>query len=167
MSERLKSFGSILLGLSIMAAILVLFGAMIFGAAWLSDRVLPFLNVVSFFLFPLALLVFVPLGFFRGTRWFAGNCLYLSSYVFGITLWMAGLLTTLTLWGFGAVVVGLFLGGIGVVPIAYLASLFKGEWLTLLNLFMLTALTFGSRWVAVVRLTRVSAVSLKSPHPVT
>jgi len=65
--------------------------------------------------------------------------------VFGATLWMEGLLLTLAIWGVGAVFIGLFLAGVGVVPIAMLATLIKGMWGPLIELVLLTIMTFGSR----------------------
>ena len=44
-----------------------------------------------------------------------------------------------------AVILGLFMAGIGVVPIAMLATLLKGMWGPLVELLLLTILTFGSR----------------------
>jgi hypothetical protein len=58
---------------------------------------------------------------------------------------MEGLVLTLSTWGLGAVLLGLFLGGIGVVPIAMLATLLKGMWAPLAELVVLTIMTFASR----------------------
>ena len=73
----------------------------------------------------------------------------IASYVFGATLWMEGLLLTLAIWGVGAVVIGLFMAGVGVVPIAMLATLLKGMWAPLIELVVLTVMTFASRIGAV------------------
>lgn len=53
------------------------------------------------------------------------------------------------LWGGIAVFIGLFLLGVGVVPIAMLATLFNGMWSTLGELFLLLILTFGSRFLGI------------------
>lgn len=42
---------------------------------------------------------------------------------------MLSLLVTLQTWGTVAVIIGLLLAGIGVFPIAVIASIVKGEWL--------------------------------------
>ena len=52
---------------------------------------------------------------------------------------------TLSTWGTFAVILGLLVAGIGVVPIAMLAALTHGEWMILLELVILTVLTFGCR----------------------
>ena len=61
-----------------------------------------------------------------------------------------GLLLTLALWGVLAVIIGLFLFGVGVVPIAMLATLFNGMWLELGLLFLAVILTFGCRLLGIV-----------------
>ena len=55
-----------------------------------------------------------------------------------------------------AVYIGLFLFGVGVVPIAMLATLFKGMWSTLGELVFLTILTYGARLVGAFVLTKAA-----------
>ena len=70
---------------------------------------------------------------------------FIYSYIFGAPLWMEGLLFTLLIWGVGAVFIGLFIAGVGVVPIAMLATLFKGMWGPFIELVLLTIMTFATR----------------------
>jgi hypothetical protein len=56
-----------------------------------------------------------------------------------------GLLLTYVIWGGFAVFIGLFLAGVGVVPVAMLATLLKGLWGPFGILIGLTILTFGTR----------------------
>ncbi len=58
---------------------------------------------------------------------------------------MEGFLLTLSLWGVFGVFVGLFMGGIGVVPIAMFATSVKGQWMPLIELVVLAVMTFASR----------------------
>jgi hypothetical protein len=60
-----------------------------------------------------------------------------------------GLLLTWMLWGGFAVFIGLFLMGIGVVPIAMAATLFKGMWAELGLLVLAVVLTFGLRTLGI------------------
>ena len=62
---------------------------------------------------------------------------------------MEGLLLTLNIWGMGVVFIGIVLGGVGVVPIAMLATLIEGMWGPLIELALLTIATFGGRLGAV------------------
>ena len=78
-----------------------------------------------------------------------GNILYLSSYVYGLSTWIFGLIVTLSLWGLIALLIGLFLGGIGVVPIGMLAAVFNGRWDLFWSLIGLTVLTYSTRFISV------------------
>ena len=94
------------------------------------------------------LIVVLPLSLFRRYRGFAAMASLVGSYVFGATVWMSALLLTLKLWGMWAVLIGLFMMGVGVLPIAMLATLLKGMWGALGKLVVLTVLTFGTRFYA-------------------
>ena len=124
----------------------------IVGAEWLSSRLLPWFFLASALVLAFLILIVLPLSFFRRLRPFAATATMIGSFVFGVTLWMWGLLLTMGLWGTWAVVIGLVMLGVGVVPIAMLATLLKGMWGVLGQLLLLTLLTFGSRlfaaWIA-------------------
>lgn len=140
--------GGLLGGVGCLVGVIVFGGVVVLwfrGAAWVSAHLLPWMIGASFFTFCALLLVALPLSFFRGPRPIIGVTVYLSSYLFGATVWMNALLLTLSIWGVGAVVVGLLLGGIGVVPIAILATLFHAQWGNMGILVLMTALTFGTR----------------------
>lgn len=58
---------------------------------------------------------------------------------------MEALLLTLAIWGIGAVFIGLFIAGVGIVPIALLATLIEDLRGPFIELLLLTILTFVSR----------------------
>ena len=136
-------------GLLIMGTLLLVgatIGAVfIFGSAWASSKLLPWFSVLTWIAFGLVVFVFLPLAIPKATRGFSSIALFIASYVFGATLWMEGLLLTLFIWGIGAVFIGLFIAGVGVVPIAIIATLLKGMWVPLIELVLLTVMTFTSR----------------------
>lgn len=145
MLESAKKFGTILLGLAVVLAVLALPFVFIKGAMWASKNLLPPLFAVGWVAIAVVILVLLPLSLFRRLRGFTGTAIFLSSYVFGLICWLTGFVVTYSLWGVWAVVLGiLFLGG-GVVPIGMVASLFKGEWQMLALLLILVVLTFGTR----------------------
>jgi hypothetical protein len=152
MKDKLKSIGATVSGLLICVVICVVVifvtGLLIGGAGWVSDRLFPWFAKASFIAFVVLIVVILPLSAIRATRGFAAVAILCISYLFGATVWMEGLLTTLNIWGVSAVVIGLFLGGVGVVPIAMLATLFHGQWSHLGELIVLVILTFGSRFFA-------------------
>jgi hypothetical protein len=147
-SNKLKEAGTWLLGIVALLAVLAIPALFLVGAELLSESLLPWFILASTLTFAFVIFVVFPLSVFRRCRGFAAIASLVASYVFGATLWMWALLLTLALWGTWAVVIGLFMMGIGVVPIAILATLFKGMWSILGQLVVLTVLTFGTRFYA-------------------
>ncbi len=143
--EALASIGGVLTCGVIGILVMSVGAVIILGSAWASSKLLPLFWVLS--IIGLAILVFVmlPLAIPRATRGYAAIAIFITSFVFGASLWMESLLLTLAMWGVIPVVIGVMLFGVGVVPIAFLATLFKGEWLFLFELFFLVFLTYVSR----------------------
>ncbi len=145
MKKILKNIGNVLLvicGFLFFLSLPILF---INGALWLTPIVLPWLNLISGITFFICLLIFLPLSCFRSTRTFAGISIFSASYVFGMSLWFSGFLLTYLYWGGLGLVIGLFIAGIGVVPIAMLASALHADWIVFLGLLLSTVFTFGAR----------------------
>lgn len=147
--ETLKSLGAILLWLVIIAGCLFVVALFFVGAEWLSLHLLPWLLHACVFATAILFLILLPLSLIRRARNFTGVTILLISYLFGISVWMEGLLITLTTWGVVPVIIGLCFAGVGVVPIGMLAALFHGMWGPLLDLILLLALTFGCRFFAI------------------
>jgi hypothetical protein len=89
--------------------------------------------------------VLLVLAIIPAMRAYAGHGFVVASYVFGVTTWMLGLLLTLSIWGWFAVIVGLFFMGVGIVPIALLATATHGMWPEMWQLLLALVLTFCSR----------------------
>jgi len=126
----------------VLVALPVLF---IFGGIWVGEKILPWLILLSILVLGFNIVILLPLAIIPPTRPWAGLGFFISSFIFGITGWFMGLLLTWILWGGLAVIIGLFIMGVGVVPIAMLATLFNGMWLELGLLFLAVVLTFGLR----------------------
>jgi hypothetical protein len=146
--SKLKSAGIVVLGIIFFLAIIAALGVILGGVTWLSQGVLPWFARLAVLAFLALILLLLPLSLIRKCRQFTSTAILIVSYVFGITVWMDGLVLTMTLWGTGAVVLGVFFMGVGFVPIAMLATLFHGMWVRLAELVALTVLTFGSRFFA-------------------
>jgi len=143
--EMLAGIGGLLIIGAILLVAIAVGTVFIFGSAWASSKLLPCFSIVTWISFGLVIFVFLPLAIPRTTRGFSSLALFITSYIFGATLWMEGLLFTLLIWGVGAVFIGLFIAGVGVVPIAMLATLFKGMWGPFIELVLLTIMTFATR----------------------
>jgi len=145
----LKSVGGLLIMLAALVILGLLAALVIYGSAWLTIHVYPFMVRASGWVFMVDVLVLLPLAIFRATRPASATGFLISGWVYGLVNWMFGFLTTFRLWGTFGVFVGLFIAGVGVVPIGMLAALFHGEWATLGNLilgavFWLGAIAFAS-----------------------
>ena len=143
--STLSNLGTYALGLAILLAVCAIPVVFLLGAEWVGEKILPWLGLLCLLTFALNLVVLGPLALIKPTRGWAGLGFYISSLVFGLSVWFLGFLTTLDLWGVGAVVIGLFILGIGCVPIAMLATLLNGMWIDLVILVFLVVLTYGLR----------------------
>lgn len=145
MVDFLKSIGGIIIGIGIFLGIIFLAMFFIKGGVWLGAIVLPWLSIIMWLVFILNVIIFLPLGIFKKTRSVSAFGFVMSSYVYGLTLWFWALLLTYLIWGTTAVFIGLFIAGMGVVPIAILATALNGEWAITGQIILLLVLTFGSR----------------------
>jgi hypothetical protein len=145
--DALKNLGLILLGIAIFGGLLLLAAFYIEGAVWATVKLTPVVEWANFLSFVAVILLILP-AFIRKSRGFAAIGYMLASYIFGISLWMYGLIVAYALWGTAGVVVGLVLMGVGVVPVAVVAALLHGEWFAIGNLILGLVMTFGTRALA-------------------
>lgn len=146
--KKIKELSQTFFGIAIAIAILFVIILIFKGGIALADMVLPWIQWVSGFVFLINVIVFLPMSFFKKTRTASAVAFYLSSYVYGMELWIRSLLITYVLWGGFWVVVGLLFGGVGVLPMSLLATLFNGEWMVFFALLLGAAMTYGSRILA-------------------
>ena len=150
----LSGIGTYILGTAILLAVFSLHILFIVGGIWVGEKILPWLMALSIIAIGVCLVILPLFTLFSVTRAWAGLGFVIVSYVFGLTGWFMGLLLTWMLWGGLAVVIGLFIFGVGVIPIAMLATLSKGMWLELGLLFLVVILTFGSRILGLFLISR-------------
>jgi hypothetical protein len=146
--ERLKTAGAIGFGIVVLAGMVLFFVLILKGMAWATAAIYPTLYLAFQITLGITLVVLIPLAAFRRTRAFSATAILIASYVFGATLWCYGFLITLATWGWLAVILGLFILGVGVVPIAVLASMLEGNWDVVAQFVALIAATFGARYFA-------------------
>ena len=141
----IKQAHGCLTGILILAGLICLALLFLHGGVWFSKQILPWLLPSAKMTLGIVLLVLLPLSWWWPTRRIAAKGLLYASGIFGLTLWKWGLILTYNLWGGMAVLVGLFLVGVGVVPMAMFATAFKSMWPTLGQLIALAVLTYGTR----------------------
>jgi hypothetical protein len=99
----------------------------------------------------LAISIFIlgPFALIPPVRFVAAVGFMIASFVFGVIMWCWGFAITYVAWGWVGVIIGLFVAGVGIVPVAMLASLLHGEWEALIGFAVLIVLTFGLRMLSV------------------
>lgn len=106
--------------------------------------ILPFVSWLTGILFAVNIIALL-IAISRKTRGVVGIIIFLSSYVYGLQTWITGLLVALAFWGWAVVIIGLFMGGIGVVPIGMAAAIFNSRWSIFFVLLINVILTYGTR----------------------
>jgi hypothetical protein len=145
MIDKMKTIGGTAIGVAVMVGMLFLGIAMLKGTASVGAWALPFLSTAVGYAAVYGLPLLILLALTRATRPAASFGFVIASYLFGITLWIWALLFVLYTWGWFAVIVGLGMAGVGVVPIALLAAVLRAEWSILGQLALGLVLTFGCR----------------------
>jgi len=91
-------------------------------------------------------LILLPMSLFKRTRESAGKGMYYVSWLLAATTWFLGCAVTFASWGWIALIIGLLLGGVGVVPIAILAAFISLEIYSLgFSLITMVILVFATR----------------------
>jgi hypothetical protein len=132
-----KSIRRALLTACVLLALTLLVLTFMKGGVWVGEKLFPSLSLISKVALLCIAIVFIPLAAFSRTRAIAGLGIFAASYAFGLMLWVWSLILTYKLWGIFAVILGLFFAGVGIVPIAILATLFNAQWSTLGELLLL------------------------------
>ena len=96
--------------------------------------------------FAVSVFIFSPLALFRRTRAIAGVEYIVASYIFGTVLWIFGAIFTFVYWGWIGFVAGLFLFGVGVVPMGFVGLALRHEWAELGDLGLILLLTLVTRF---------------------
>ena len=98
MQKSLDSVSRFIILVAIIVGCLLLLGLFIRGGVWVADKMLPLLLVISVGVFIFNVIVCIPLAFFKRTKLFSGNAFFLSSYFYGVLLWLGCLVITFKLW---------------------------------------------------------------------
>jgi hypothetical protein len=116
--------------------------------SWVSVVLAPWLGYVTYLCWAMVIIILTPLAFFRLTKAFARFGLLVAASLFGGLLWLGSIDLLYGAWGVFAVFIGLCLGGIGVVPLAFLAALLTFDWGSIFGLLVLFASAAGTVFAA-------------------
>lgn len=141
MKEKLKALQGFLIGIIFIIPLVLLIITFISGIDWLWNSIVnPILPTAFWWAFRIFIFSLL-LAFIKPTRFVGTVGLYISSYIFGAITWIFSLAIVWFHWGLIAVIIGLFIAGVGVLPIAILATMFTGNW-SLLLIFLLLIVSF-------------------------
>lgn len=146
MKELLKNISSIILGMLIFLAAMLLLMFLLKGDLWFSKKIFPWATIIFYTTIIVDIIILLPLSFFRKTREVGMVGLLISSYLFGLVLWVYSFLTVYSVWGWEAIIIGTILAGVGVIPIAVVAVILNSQWVIFLQLVLLIILTFGIKF---------------------
>ena len=149
MKDKLKSLGQIAFGFLILCAFLTLITLFFYGAAWVGEKVMPILELITGIAFLILLVIGTPLALFRKTRLITGQGWFYWSYSLGLMLWLSCLIATLQLWGVVAAVIGMVCFGVGIFVTGVLAAVFHGEWSFVGESFLTLVIVFAARWFGI------------------
>jgi hypothetical protein len=89
-----------------------------------------------------------PLLIFRPLRPIIAVAMMYLSYMWGLYLWIAAFGYLLRNWGWLPVIIGIFLAGVGVVPVALFMALIHGQFANLFFFLIAISLLVGARYLA-------------------
>ena len=149
MKTILQTMGGFLLGITILIASVFVLVFLINGGIRVAVWILPIINTVGMIAIGFNVIILLPIAAFKKTRGYAGIGFYISSYIFGIDVWLYSFLIAYSTWGAVGIIIGLALAGVGVVPIAALAALINSGWSVLFEIVIGVVLVFGTRYLGV------------------
>ena len=108
-------------------------------------KLYPWVSNIALAVFIIDLIVVLPISFFKKPKGLCGIILLNSSYILGLQLWLSGLMLTLQIWGIWAAIIGILLFGVGVIPIALIATSVKGMWNEGFQILLSVLVVFATR----------------------
>lgn len=142
---KYKGFNGALVLTAALLIISLIIALIIKGGFWLSSILYPILNIISIASLIVCFLVLFPLSIIQKNKTNLTKGFYITSFIFGATAWTWSFVLAYTIWGILGLVIGLFFFGVGVVPVAMLATLLSGKWVMFIRLLMLVVITYLTR----------------------
>lgn len=140
----MKAFGFFLLFVIMLVAMVAISISLLQGTIWASGKIFPYVVAFNGLVLAFTIFVLLPNAVFSSTPRFAGHGLMVVSYVFGFTAWLWCLLLSYSTLGLVWMFLGLFMGGVGVVPLAIIGMLINGMWSSLGELLLWMIFITGS-----------------------
>ncbi|WP_148050447.1 hypothetical protein [Pseudomonas brassicacearum] len=141
----LSRLGGIFFSIAVILAALALPVFFFIGITRAYEYFLPPLISFGWICLAVVLILLLPLSAVRKLRPYTGTGIYISSYVFGLILFLYSVLFTWSLWGGFWAFVGIAGFGGLIVPFAMIATMSKGLWVGFFIVLGLLVLTWTMR----------------------
>ncbi len=115
------------------------------GGFIVSKMFFPLLNNLSLVAFLASVIIFFPLSMISSKKNIAKTGFVVTSYILAATLWTLSFIVSYNTWGVVGILIGLFFFGVGVIPVALLATLMTLQWHLLLQLMLLFMAVYLTR----------------------
>src|SRR5258708_3560251 len=115
--SKIKSLGTVILSIVIFIALIFLAMVLITGGLGIALKINHILIRATTICTLICVFIFLTLALLKKTRIISVYGLFISSFVFGLSLWIYGFLVTYIFWGVSGVIFGTLLAAIGVVPL--------------------------------------------------
>ncbi len=162
--EKIKGFGSGILGIIIFLGFCIIPFIFIFGALKVSEFLYPIISVLAGASIAIFLLIILPLSLFKGLQNHLAGISFILSHVVGASVFMFSFLTIFYYLGWVALFF-MFMFQI-VSPIAAIGLFFKGQWVAGVSIILGLIFTYGMRfygiWLATLAEKRASDEFIKS-----
>lgn len=162
--EKIKGFGSGILGIIIFLGFCIIPFIFIFGALKVSEFLYPIISVLAGASIALFLLIILPLSLFQSLRNHLAGISFILSHVVGASVFMFSFLTIFYYLGWVAFFL-MFMFQI-VSPIAVIGLFFKGKWVAGFSIIIGLIFTYGMRfygiWLATLAEKRSSNEFIRS-----
>lgn len=150
-----RAVGSVMLYVALLIITMFVVILMLRGTLYVSTVIYPYLILTTSYVMPICGMILFPLSAFKRTRDVAVTGIYICSFLFGAVNWVFGFLVSYDLWGFIGIFIGLFIAGVGVVPVGAIASAWNGEWVLFWNLIIGAVITYGARFYALYKIEQI------------
>ena len=155
MKEKVKGFGSSILGILMFVGFSIIPFIFIFGILKVSEFLYPIISVLAGASIGLFLLVVLPLSLFKSLHGHLGGVSVFLSHIVGASIFMFSLLTIFYYLGWVALFF-MFMFQL-VAPIAAIGLFFKGEWGIGFSIFLGVFFTYGIRFYGIWLSTKAEA----------
>ncbi|HOR93782.1 MAG TPA: hypothetical protein PLZ38_07425 [Spirochaetota bacterium] len=164
MIGKTKNILYILFGFFILIIIVFIFSLFIEISFIISTYSFQFILLLAGIAFFVSICIFTPLAFFQKTMYISSKGFIISSNIIGLLTLIYSFIVVYHLWGLIGVISGLFLGVVGIVPVALLSCIFNGKFTAFFEILLSVAIYFIFLYVSYYIDMKSDKINSQSPN---